>query len=82
MSGVKFPRDVAAELLDNMATTGTWGLIREQDQTDPTNAAANRALSDLVRPLPTREQIETILDAVYVASLLEEEGRRVDFTLA
>jgi hypothetical protein len=82
MSGVKFPRDVAAALLDNMATTGTWALIREQDQTDPTNAAANRALSDLVRPLPTREQIATILDAVYVASLLEEEGRRVDFTLA
>jgi hypothetical protein len=82
MGGVKFPRDVAAELLHNMATTGTWRSISEQERTDPSNAATNRALSKLVRPLPTGEQIEMVLDAVYVASLLEEEGRRVEFTLA
>jgi hypothetical protein len=79
--GVKFPRDVAAELLDRMAS-GTWATIREQGRSDPTNAATNRSLSELLRPLPTREQIEAILDAVYVASLLEEEGRRIEFTLA
>lgn len=82
MGGVKFPRDVAAELLQNMATTGTWRSISEQEKSDPRNPAASRALSRLVRPLPTREHIEIVLDAVYVASLLEEEGRRVAFTLA
>jgi hypothetical protein len=66
----RFPRDVAAELLDRMAG-GTWATIRAQEQTDPGMAADNRGRAELARPLPTREQVEAILDTAYIASLLQ-----------
>lgn len=78
VSVVRFPRDEAANVLKAMESTGSWATIRSEE----TDATGNRARAELVRPLPTRENLETLLDVAYVASMLEEEGRRVDFTLA
>jgi hypothetical protein len=82
MGGVNFPRDVAGKLHACMTGTGTWQSIAEQEKSHPTNVAENRRRALLVRPLPSEQNTSSILDAVYVASLMEEEGRRVDFTLA
>ena len=82
MRAVKFPRDEAANILKAMEEGSSWALIRSQETSDPANAVRNRSLSNLVRPLPSLDQLEELLDIAYVASTLEEEGRRVDFTLA
>jgi len=82
MGHVEFPRDVAGELLERMTTTGTWGSMEEQKRLDAATAAQIQGNAELTRPLPSRDHLEAILDVVYVASLMEEEGRRIDFTLA
>jgi hypothetical protein len=82
MSEVRFPRDATDELLKYMTTTGTWGSLPEQEKLDATMAAQSRANLTRVRPIPNRGHLEAILDVVYIASLMEEEGRRINFTLA
>jgi len=75
---IAFPRDLASELLQRMAS-GSWTLLREQEA-DPNltaMAAENRANFEQARPLPSEAQLVQLLDVGYVASMLEEEERRV-----
>jgi hypothetical protein len=75
---ITFPRDIAPELHRRMRS-GSWEMLRlqEEDSSLATMAAGNRQRFELVRPLPSSAQITQILDVAYVASLLEEESRRV-----
>jgi hypothetical protein len=77
----KFPRDAAPELYERMTEDGSWKLLREQERNAPDLAAQNSGNFNLVRSLPTEHQVRDMLDVAYLASLLEEEGRRVNFTL-
>ncbi len=76
--GIVFPRDLAADLWDRMASD-SWKLLADQEADPRTRglAAKNRPGIELVRPLPSAEDVARVLDVAYVASLLEEEGRRV-----
>lgn len=64
-----------------MANEGCWKDLREQEQKRVSFAAENRRLFELVRPLPEPRHVQEMLDVAYLTSLLEEEGRRVHFTL-
>lgn len=77
-SNITFPRDISPELHRRMRL-GSWEMLRlqEEDSSLATMAAGNRQRFELVRPLPSPTQIAQILDVAYVASLLEEESRRV-----
>lgn len=77
-TGVVFPRDLAGPLREQIAS-GSWKLLAEQEADDGARsiAAKNRPMFELVRPLPSEASIARLLDTAYVASLLEEEGRRV-----
>jgi hypothetical protein len=82
VSIVQFPRDVASSVLKVMKRTGSWATIRKQERRRESLARENRAKSEVVRPLPKLSHLKTMLDVAYVASMMEEEGRRVAFTLA
>lgn len=75
---IAFPRDLVRELAERMAA-GTWKMIREQerDASLTAMAAGNRARAELVRALPSEKTTARMVDVAYVASMLEEEGRRV-----
>jgi hypothetical protein len=81
VSGIKFPRQAATKLLEDIGK-GAWSDLPAQDRMDPDGAAARRRNLELIEPLPTRRHLAEILDVAYVASLMEEEGRRVTFTMA
>lgn len=78
-SCIVYPRDLARAFLDRLRGTGSWELLRKQEE-DPNCAdlaSGNRRRFELVRPLPSVSEIAHMLDVAYVASLLEEEGRGV-----
>ena len=73
-----FPRDLANKLFERLSS-GSWEMLRKQEA-DPnlaSMAAQNRANFESARPLPSKDQVARMVDVGYVASLLEEEGRRV-----
>jgi len=79
-AGVHFPRDVAPEVHHRMASTGSWALSWKDSQTEL--ARLNHTEFGRVRPLPSEAAVREMLDVAYAASQLDEEGRRVRFSLA
>jgi hypothetical protein len=82
-SRIAFPRQLASELYRRMLS-GSWALVHEQEA-DPylaARASERRTESELFRPLPSVPALEELLDTAYVASLFEEEGRRVTCAFA
>jgi hypothetical protein len=77
-NSIRFPRDLAADLHKQLGS-GSWKMLHEQEANARTRsmAASNRRNFELARPLPSLPFVEQLLDVGYVASLFEEEGRRV-----
>jgi hypothetical protein len=55
--------------------------LREQEEKGSELAPINRANFELVRPSPTKRDVREMLDVSYVASLCEEEGRKIRLKL-
>jgi hypothetical protein len=78
---IHYPRDLADKLHRQITSDpqGSPQLLKNQ-KSDPAlswMAAENERNFSLVRPVPSKEHTALILDVTYMASLLEEEGRRI-----
>lgn len=76
---ITFPRDLAGELHRHMQA-GSWSRLGGDDAEPPLSpiASEQRAYLQRIRPLPSEPVVARMLDVTYVASLLEEEGRRIE----
>lgn len=76
----RYPRDGASELLDRLTVKrqklfASW-------QGDEESLRSMRADYERVRPLPRQQDLaELLLDVAFLASIAQEEGRAVTFTL-
>lgn len=79
LSAITFPRDLADELHRRMAS-GSWALFESQDTNPGIQSLTAQARESFVevRPLPSVKHVAELLDVGYVASLMEEEGRRIE----
>lgn len=76
---VRYPRDAASELLDRLTVKrqklfASW-------QGDEESLRSMRADYERVRPLPRQQDLAELLDVAFLASIAQEEGRAVTFTL-
>jgi hypothetical protein len=76
---VRYPRDAASELLDRLTVEhqkffASW-------QGDKESLRSARADYERVRPLPRQQDLAELLDVAFLASIAQEEGRAVTFTL-
>jgi hypothetical protein len=76
---VRYPRDAASELLDRLTVEhqkffASW-------QGDEESLRSARADYERVRPLPRQQDLAELLDVAFLASIAQEEGRAVTFTL-
>lgn len=76
---VRYPRDAASELLDRLTAKrqkffASW-------QGDEESLRSARADYERVRPLPRQQDLAELLDVAFLASIAQEEGRAVTFTL-
>jgi hypothetical protein len=79
---IQFPRDAVDDLHRHFTTTGTWRTILNQERLGSELAGPNRRNAEQAYPLPTPEHLREMLDVTFAASIMEEEGRRICFTLA
>jgi hypothetical protein len=80
-SSVQFPRDIVPELYERLLHSRTWQCLATKSYAEEA-VRKSRRNAQLVRPVPSIELARTMVDVSYAASLLEEEGRRVRFSLA
>lgn len=74
-----YPRDVASELLRRLMTKRQKFFASWQGDGDSLRTA--RAGYERVRPLPGERDLGELLDIAFFASIVQEEGRSVAFTL-
>lgn len=76
---ITFPRDLAGELHRHMKE-GSWARLGGEgdDGEQSPVVSEQRAYLQRIRPLPSEAVVARMLDVTYVASLLEEEGRRIE----